>query len=281
MIKRILVAVDGSPASLAAAQQAVHWASLLQAQLLAVFVADEQRFVYYPTAASFEGGVVMSVPLPEDRMKVEVAKVQAEEKEIRAAFDKAVQGKKLDAQFKHERGDVNGILVREARTADMVVIGKRGRFDPPGSKQAGPTTEALIHDALRPVLVVPEGSRTQGPLLVAYDNSKGVQRILPSAVQLAEKSGQGVVVLTIEDKADRAKALQEPLVPYFKAHDISVKLLVERGKPAAALVKAAETQGAGMIVMGAFNRNPVYELFFGSTTLSVLERAPCPILLTA
>jgi nucleotide-binding universal stress UspA family protein len=281
MIKRILVAVDGSPASLAAVQQAVHWAVLLQAQLQALFVADEQRFVYYPTAASFEGGVVMPVPLPEGRLQAEQAKVQAEEKDIRSALDKATQGKKLDVQYKHERGDVNAILVREARTADMVVIGKRGRFDAPGSKQAGPTTEALIHDAMRPVLVVPEGSRTQGPLLVAYDNSKGVQRILPSAVVLAEKSGQEVFILTVDDKPARAKELQEALIPFFQSHGLAVKLLVEKGKPAAAVVKAAEAQGAGMIVMGAFNRNPVYELFFGSTTLSVLERATCPILLTA
>jgi nucleotide-binding universal stress UspA family protein len=33
--------------------------------------------------------------------------------------------------------------------------------------------------------------------------------------------------------------------------------------------------------MGAFGRNPIFELFFGSTTLSVLERSPCPVLLMA
>jgi nucleotide-binding universal stress UspA family protein len=88
-------------------------------------------------------------------------------------------------------------------------------------------------------------------------------------------------VLTVDDKADRAGALQGSLKPYLETHGIGAKLTVERGKPAAAIVKAAETHGAGMIVMGAFNRNPVYELFFGSTTLAVLERSPCPILLTA
>lgn len=281
MIKRIMVAVDGSPASLAALDQAVNWAGLLQAELVAAFVADEQRFVYYPTAASFEGGVVIPVPLPEDRMKAEERKVAEEEKEIRAAFDKALRGKKISARFLHERGDVNKILLREARTADLVVIGKRGRFDPPGSRQAGPTTESLIHDALRPVLVVPAKARTQGPFLVAYDDSKGVQRILPAAVDLAATSGQGVVMLTVDDKAERAAMLQESVKPYFQAHGIAVKLVVERGKPAGAIVKAAESHGVGMIVMGAFNRNPVYELFFGSTTLAVLERAPCPVLLSS
>jgi nucleotide-binding universal stress UspA family protein len=281
MINRILVAVDGSPAALAAMEQAVNWAVLLKAELVAAFVADEQRFVYYPTAASFEGGVVIPVPLPEDRMKAEVGKVAAEEKEIRAAHQKATQGKKIATRFLTERGDVNAILLREARTADLVVIGKRGRFDPPGSRQAGPTTETLIHDALRPVLVVPANSRTQGPFLIAYDDSKGVQRILPAAMDLTAGAGQSAIVLTVDDKADRAAALQAALKPYLASHNVSVKLIVERGKAASTIVKVAESQGAGLIVMGAFNRNPVYELFFGSTTLGVLERSPCPVLLTA
>jgi nucleotide-binding universal stress UspA family protein len=281
MIKRILVALDGSAASLAALLQSVSWAVSLEAQLRAVFVEDQQRFLYYPAAASFEGGMVLPVPLPGDKLQAEEAKVKEEGRAIRAAFDKAIQGQRVQPDFLIERGDVNAILVREARAADLVVMGKRGQFEPPESRSAGPTTEALIHDALRPVLVVPEGARTEGPLLVAYDDSKGVQRILPTAVLLAAKRSLAVTVLTVEDKPERAKAIQDPLRPYFQAHGLTARFVVERGKPAGAIVKAAQSQSAGLIAMGAFNRNPVYELFFGSTTLNVLERAPCPVLLTA
>ena len=51
-----------------------------------------------------------------------------------------------------------------------------------------------------------------------------------------------------------------------------------KGKAAEVIVNSAKKTGAGLIVMGAFNRNPVYELFFGSTTLNVLDHAPCPVL---
>jgi len=38
---------------------------------------------------------------------------------------------------------------------------------------------------------------------------------------------------------------------------------------------------AGLIVMGAFGTNRLKELIFGSTTMNVLEKAECPILLVA
>lgn len=279
MIKRILAAVDGSPASLAALGLAAQWAESLKAELVAAFIADEQRFVYYPVMASYEAGVVIPVPLPDDRMQAELAKVKSEETAIRAEFSKIAQGKSFASKFLMERGDVNAILLREARIADLVVIGKRGRFDPPGSRQAGPTTETLIHDALRPVLVVPERSRTEGPFLFAYDDSKGVQRILPEAVDLVVHAKRTAVVLTVDDKVERGNVTQAPLKSYLELHGVRCKYVVERGKPTPAIIKTAEAEQAGMIVMGAFNRNPVYELFFGSTTLGVLERSPCPILL--
>ena len=223
MIKRILAAVDGSPASQAALRQASIWAGLLDARLTALFVIDEQRFVFYPAASSFEGGVVLPVPLPDDKRAEVEAKVKEEEREIRAEFAAATSARKAQSEFRAERGDVNAILVREARASDLVVMGKRGRFDAPGSRQAGPTTETLIHEALRPVLVVPEGARTEGGLLIAFDNSKGVQRILPAALALAAKVRSGAMVLTVDDKAERGKALQDSLRPYLQAHGIEAK----------------------------------------------------------
>ncbi|MCZ6472167.1 MAG: universal stress protein [SAR324 cluster bacterium] len=56
-MRSILVALDGSPPSMAALQEAVDWAVKLKSELRGVFVEDERRFVHYPSAASFEGGM--------------------------------------------------------------------------------------------------------------------------------------------------------------------------------------------------------------------------------
>ena len=68
MIKSVMVAVDGSPSSLAALSEAVSWAERLQAELRGVFVEDEQRFSYYPVGASVEEEVPVPVPLPDEEL---------------------------------------------------------------------------------------------------------------------------------------------------------------------------------------------------------------------
>jgi nucleotide-binding universal stress UspA family protein len=279
MIHTLLVALDGSKAAEAGLRVAADWAGRIKAQLVGCYIEDEQRFVYYPPTATFEGGIAMPVPLPEPEMARQEAAVAAEGAAIRAEFDRAAKG--VPGRFVQVRGDVNTLLVQQARSADLVVVGKRGHFDPPASRKAGPTTEALIHDALRPVLVVPEAARTAGPLLVAFDDSKGVQRVLPTALDLSRLLKLEMAVLTVDDKPDRGRRLQEPLLAFASAHGITPRQLVEPGKPAEVIVRQAEKERAGLIVMGAFNRNPVYEWFFGSTTLNVLERAACPVLLMA
>jgi len=281
MIRSILVAVDGSASSLAALRLAADWAQRLEARLEAVFVEEEQRYLTYEVAASVGGSVVYPLPLPPDKLAAEKKKVAEQRAGVERAFQEATRGKVAEANFRSIEGETQAVLTQAARAADLVVMGKRGQFDPPAARQAGPTTEGLIHEALRPVLVVPDQPRTAGPLLIAFDDSKGVQRVLPFAVELAERLGSGTVVLTVDDKEARARKLQEDLKPYLNAHHRAVRFAVERGPAAQAIARAAEAEQAGMVAMGAFGRNPIYELFFGSTTLAVLERAKCPVLLMA
>lgn len=281
MIRSILAAVDGSPAADEGLRLAAQWAAQLPARLEAVFVENEERFITYEFAPTVEAAVVFPVPLPPEKLAEEQRKVAAERQAVQRAFEQATQGTVPGARFTAVAGSVNGLLARAARAADLVVLGNRGRFEPPTDRRAGPTTETLIHSASRPVLVVPEGARTAGPLLIAFDDSKGIQRVLPAAVELAERLKRDALVLTVAHDPELGKRTQDALRPYLSAHGVPARYSVERDRPAQAILRRAEQEGAGMIVMGAFGRNPIFELFFGSTTLAVLERSRCPVLLMA
>jgi nucleotide-binding universal stress UspA family protein len=280
MIRSIFSAVDGSVSSLAGLRIAADWAARLDARLLAGFVEEQQRFVTYTVSPMMDGGVY-PIPLSPDKLAAEQQKVADERQAIQEAFDQITKGKVKDARFTSIPGDTNEVLIREARQADLVVIGKRGRFDPPMSRQAGPTTESIIQNAMRPVLVMPDRARTTGPAVIAYDDSRGVQRVLPFAVELAERLGWETIVVTVDDKAENALSRQALVKPYLLAHRPNAKFVAEKGRHAEGILRIANRERAGLIAMGAFGGNPIYELFFGSTTLSVLERAECPILLMA
>ncbi len=280
-MKSILVALDGSPPSMAALEQGVIWAELMGAELRGVFVEDQWRFVFYPSAASFEGGMSIPVPLPAEKLEAETRQIKAEGDAIRDAFEKAVAGKVPNAVMTVVRGNVNDILVSEARAADLVVMGKRGRNDPPNSKKPGPTTESLIHDALRPVLVVPVDSRSQGGVLLAFDGSISANRVLVPGTLMAGAAGHEVNVLTVEENGKKARAIQRTVKKYFHPHGIVGVFQITGGKPAREIISAANAYKSGLIVMGAFGHGPIRQLVFGSSTLSVLENTPCPVLLMA
>lgn len=283
MIKSILVAMDGSPASMTALREAARWAGMVDAELRGIFVEDDARFVFYPTGFSAEGGMPVAAPLNAEDLAAEEAKIAEESKAIRTAFKKEVEGKSFPSTFIQTRGELNTVLVREARAVDLVVIGRRGRNDPSDSTAPGPTTETLIHNGSRPVLVVPERARHNGPALIAYDGGKGIDRVLGAGTELAHAAKAPVLVVSVGDDAAMAAEQEQVLARYLRPHGIepSLAMVPRSGRTAQTIVDYARKNGVGLIVMGAFGHNPLRELIFGSTTLETLAGTECPVLLMA
>lgn len=279
MIRSMLAAIDGSPSSLAALHVAAVWDAKLGAGLHTVFVEDEQRLVTYSAITGMGDSYVFPVPLPPDQLAAEEKRIAADRSAVEAAYRKETADYGAKSTFESLRGSLNSILVHQAKSADLVAVGRRGKFETMLERRVGPTTETVIYDAVRPVLVVPDKPRTEGPFLIAFDDSRGVQRVLPSALELAERLKAEVVVLTVDDDLARARARQATIQKLVANHGLAAKYLTERGKAAEVIPEIAGRQKAGLIAMGAFGHNPIYELFFGSVARSVMERSACPVLL--
>ena len=283
MIKSILAAIDGSPASVTGLKEAVRWARLLDAELRGFYVEDEQRFVTYPAGISAEGGVPIAVPLPEDELRAEEERAHNEGDEVEQAFRQATAELKQTHGFRRERGNINDVLTREGRAVDLIVVGRRGRHEPASSHRPGPTTETLIHNALRPVLVVPEEVSGGDVVLMAYDGSRGVHRVLPPGTEMARAMGGKLQAVSFGDDPRQGERMAEILQRYWAPHGVDghFQYIKREGRAAALIVEEARKRDAGLIVMGAFGHNPLRELIFGSTTLDVMEHTPCPVLLMA
>lgn len=59
---------------------------------------------------------------------------------------------------------------------------------------------------------------------------------------------------------------------------LPTRTLLLRGAPAAAIVRAAESERASLIVMGTRGRSGVRRLLLGSVAERVVRTAPCPVL---
>lgn len=146
-IATILVGVDGS----AGAQAALEWA-LSEAKLrgsdLRVIAVWELPLALYSKAAVF------LLPLPHIEKDTEALLRQA----IQRAVDRVGHGTVEIAAMTVE-GQPANVLLENAKTADLLVVGRRGR----GGFSAlllGSVSSQVVHHAPCPVAVVPEPPRT-------------------------------------------------------------------------------------------------------------------------
>jgi nucleotide-binding universal stress UspA family protein len=153
MFKRILVAVDGSPASTAGLHAAVDLAQDQQAAVVAVHVIDDMAF-----PVNFEGAIY-----PPSYIDSYFA---AQEQQARKLAERAcamARGRRvtMEPEIVHSRGHtVADVIVAQARKlkADVIVIGTHGRR---GLRRVvmGSDAEEVVRAATVPVLLVRGGYR--------------------------------------------------------------------------------------------------------------------------
>jgi nucleotide-binding universal stress UspA family protein len=137
-----------------------------------------------------------------------------------------------------------------------------------------------------------------GPVLCPVDFSEASAGALRYAAAVAEAAATRLLVLTVEDpllaeavdlgtgvvwnpeacRADLSRFSGRALAR--AARPSAVEYLVAVGKPAPEILRVAEEQRCGVIVMSTHGLTGMRKLFFGSTTERVLRETHRPVLVT-
>lgn len=285
MIKSILVPLDGSEASFSALTNAVELGKVAGAEVRGLFVEDMWRFVYVPTSTAVAGAIgaapTTNIPLPPKKLLEEESRVKEEGEYLKKRLMDECRNKGVKGTFKAVRGEVSELIIEAAKTVDLVVMGRRGRHTKSKTRAPRSITQTLLHKSARPVMVVPEGTKYSSRILIAYDGSEAAQRAIDAGAIIAKLLTPKIDVLTVADSPDDAAEPQEEAKEYLAPYKLKASFFVEPGKPWEVISAHAGKIDAGLVVMGAFGTNRLKELIFGSTTMNVLEKAECPILLVA
>ena len=147
MAETIVVGVDGSPESQAALRWAAEEAALRDARLVAVWA-----WTFVPPAPIAEPGMI---PVPamdySSASEAERAAVEEEfETALRTAFPTTPE---VDVERKLVQGDAAHVLEAEARHANLVVVGSRGRSGI-AAALLGSVSKHVVDHAPCPVVVV-------------------------------------------------------------------------------------------------------------------------------
>lgn len=221
------------------------------------------------------GARLIGVGLPDDDLEV------ADEESAGAAearFRGLLRQTGLEGEWRPVVGLEGAFITRQARTADLLIV---GQHDPNSTASLGP--EEVIVASGRPVLVVPcatTPARVGDTVVIAWNGSREAIRAMRDAQPLLARS-TAVIVLSVnpdpsEDWGGRGLA-----------HDLSRRGLPVRAEAVEAgtrtisetILSRASELGADLIVMGAFRRSPLGELFFGGLTHAMLRDMTVPVLM--
>jgi nucleotide-binding universal stress UspA family protein len=215
--RRIVVAIDGSPTSVAALEAIAELASAWGAEIIGLFIEDTNllRMASLPFAREVGSHSGAHRAINPDQF----------EREFRSQADRArntlwyvAERFRLTASFQVARGPVKAELLKAMRNADMLAIGKGGQ-SVAASLGLGTNAKAVAADASGIVLLFSHVARVSGPPAVVYDGSEIGDKALRAAAVLAQTLGTQLKVLfpievelekeEIEDRARQAVAEQQ------------------------------------------------------------------------
>jgi nucleotide-binding universal stress UspA family protein len=278
MFNRILVAVDGSPASLHALKETCRLARAEHGSI----------------------GVVSVVPPHDGELRlvgvsnvIEKTYAQAERARDEAVRVAELEGISVKAYVLQGEPHEAIVSLAEEEQYDVIALGVRGH-NVAENLLMGSAAAQVIGFSDIPVLVIPLESRLAWErVLVPVDGSAPSQAAARLAFQLVDVYGSKLLVVSVADVplnphgfslgagskmvVESRRHLNEVAVE-AKAHDVIAEYMLREGRPEEVLIAVANQRSPNLIILGSRGRTRLTKLFVGSVTESVIQGSPCPIL---
>lgn len=264
--EHILLATDGSEYSAGAVRVAGEWARQSGARLTVLSIA-----LYSPETETLEPTLGAE------------AEHQAQERveAARAALGDVA----CTTQVRLAADPARGIAAAaEELGADVIVMGRRGRRGL-ARWMLGDATAKAIGLAPCSVLMVPrEGALWRRRILVASDGSRYGEAAARAAGRLAQQEGLPVSAVSVvtsshgPERRHEAEAAITRIQHELGKRGLTVSGQLSEGRPDQAIVAAAASQAADLIVVGSHGRTGLEKVLMGSISERVLNQAHCPVL---
>ena len=204
-----------------------------------------------------------------------------------AAFNKAVKGQDIAAEWRLADGYSDSALVISARYADLVVVGQR----PPASAGLTSTPSDLAETTAlasgRPVIVVPHGGISTPPgkkIMLCWNASRESACAATNSLPFL-KSAEEVIVLTVDATKSSSGHGSEPgadVALWLSRHGVKVKVQREISTDddvGDVILSRARDYGVDLIVMGVYGHSRVREFIMGGASRSILAGMTVPVLM--
>ncbi len=265
-IRRILVAIDASPQSLAALEAAAELAASLGAELAGLYVEDINliRLAALPAVMEVGGTSARSRRLDERRM---ASQLRGQAARAAQAMALAAGRTQVRWSFTVARGSIETVLLQAAAEADLFILGRAGWS---GKRRLGSTARAVVAAGPKRTLVIERGERLLPTLMIVYDGSDRSQRALDTAICIGGYLAVGIVA---GDEAE-AKELQSEVAAKLNLMGLEARYRWLVRADAKELADMVRTQEECIVILPG--ESP---LLGGKSLAEALDEFECPVLL--
>jgi nucleotide-binding universal stress UspA family protein len=233
-----------------------------------------------PASPLLNWGVASPANYPEaDKQAAERAE------QIEAIFRERLRFSQLLGEWRVISGKVSESLVRQARQADLVILGQVNPDHPPL-----PEGRQLVEDVLltsgRPILVIPYIGHFQTVgtrILVGWNNSREAARAVNDAIPLLARAASVTILEVSARKSATDDVTSAGIMRHLTRHGIKAEMirtvLASSSTPDLLLNYAADVS-ADLLVIGGYGHSRLRELVLGGVTHELLRHITLPVLMS-
>lgn len=270
-IRRILVALDASPHSLAALEAAAELAEQFHAELLGLFVEDVNllRLAQLPFTHEVRFFTASRRRLESEEIE---RHLRTRAREMRRTFRVLLERREIHGTFRVTRGPVARELLAAATDADMIILGKAG-WSPARRRRLGSTARTLVFEAPSMTLILQDGACLGTPVLVVYDGSTMGRKALIAATNLMQGE-EGLLTVILANSEQDIPRLHDEASGWIETQRVGARFHKLTRANVSRLASLVQVEGCGVLVLPA--RTPLLE---DRALLTLLSRIDIPVLL--
>jgi nucleotide-binding universal stress UspA family protein len=264
-MERLLVATDGSEFSKSAVREAINLARICSSKLIAVSVVN----------ANYE--YATTVPQVIERAEKEAADHLESVRNM--ASKEGVECETVVHLSEEPHQDI--VNDAEKNQVNMIILSTHGRT---GFKRLmmGSVTAKVVGHAPCNVLIIPLDAGVDcKKILLATDGSVYSEMAAREAVSMAKLSAGRLLALSVAKRDENIPVAKESVNvvrEFAEREGIAVETLSLIGEPYEVIVKTAEQENAGLVVLGSHGRTGIERLLMGSVTERVIGHSKSPVL---
>jgi nucleotide-binding universal stress UspA family protein len=186
------------------------------------------------------------------------------------------KGIKSHVQLYDAEDAVAGVM-EESRFADLMLVVPDTSFEKNEAEHPSHFVKEILAGAECPVLVTPRDFTGIDEVVFAYDGSRSaVYAIKQFTYLFPELADKKLQVLQVNEEADLLLTEKEKIADLLKMHYSGIGFHVLHGKPSEALLAYLRSRKNALVVMGAYGRGWLSELFIPSRAGALLKSTPLP-----